>query len=739
MTKSRKNIIIALLIGLIGSIAMLIGINMQSAKTAKAEEVNIYYEGDNFVVDTTGIYFFTEEELSSIYSAGYVYTSAYEESTISLYMVNSGDSGILLRFNFVVEGEGYNGLGSFILNVEGSVSDGLFLRFGSSTFNIPSFKGTNEDGECLLFSVPCDLTFIVSSTTGFGYAKIESMLECNIKCVIPDCVNIFVDGSSPLYSNISSQFSSEEELLSINDWKIIELDGLNTLDYDFYLYDLSDSSSCYSGFSLVNKLGKSLCNFSVVVSENNIVLRLFDSITIPSIKYSYNEKDYLLFSLPKTLYMDVYVDFYNYNYVMCVAGCYSISDSETFCKYAAIPVVLLSTPQLTAIDGGVNISEVENAGGYTYIVNDGAEQTLATAGSIALNNGDTINVKTNGLKYYSDSEYTETYTYYNVKHSTVTVDRYGVASWDSIENATSYEVYVDNELKTTTNSCTYTLTDGQTIFVCSVRTAAENELVYISDNVEEVTYTKETLATPLVSINKNGLVSWTSVPNAEKYIVKLLGVYLVETTDTSYQLYGGNVVEVKAVGNSSLYNDSEYSDRLSYSLTLPSDLREVKVGDDLSGKTLYFENFDTSYHGNLQIITTETGFVVYTPLVNDIEYASFLFAKETVDGKKYDIQGLDKKQSAKMKLPDGMGVVTELNYDVKAYVSASEMGDPIDSGNISDKENDIIGNIGDKLGKIGESIENVFKDNPKEVIIGLVVSVVGIMIIYRILFGRKRK
>lgn len=464
--------------------------------------------------------------------------------------------------------------------------------------------------------------------------------------------------------------------------------------FTYYLNHIKYGDSY--GFEWYQMLHVGIYDFPNKFSQSGHRLyRIKESIT-------FNGEEYVLVKFPINMKMVVYGGVPEYAGDIHL-GIYELdtiaSGKIENLYYANISLGLNPTPELTAIDGGVNISEVENASGYTCVVNDSAEQTLTIAGSIALNSGDTIKAKTNCSEYYSDSEYTETYTYYNVKHPTVTVDRYGVASWDSIENATSYEVYVDNELKTTTNSCTYTLTDGQTIKVCSVRTAAENELVYISDNVEEVTYTKETLATPLVSINKNGLVSWTSVPNAEKYIVKLLGVYEVETTDTSYQLYGGNIVEVKAVGNSSLYNDSEYSDRLSYSLTLPSDLREVKVGDDLSGKTLYILDFGTTYSGLINFLSTEQGYLVYCPLALTTDSSSYVFVK--IDSKEFAefFRGFDIHDKLMLPLPDGMGVVTELNYDLKVYVSASEMGDPIDSGNISD--------INDKENTIGKRLTTI--------------------------------
>lgn len=79
------------------------------------------------------------------------------------------------------------------------------------------------------------------------------------------------------------------------------------------------------------------------------------------------------------------------------------------------------------------------------------------------------------------------------------------------------------------------------------------------------------LAMPLVSISDTGLAEWGVIENASGYKYKINGGTEQFTDNTSVQLEFGQSIIVKAIGDSVTYQDSLYSDKVSFGTTIEVD------------------------------------------------------------------------------------------------------------------------------------------------------------------------
>ena len=150
-----------------------------------------------------------------------------------------------------------------------------------------------------------------------------------------------------------------------------------------------------------------------------------------------------------------------------------------------------------------------------------------------------------------------------------------IASWTSVDNAISYEVWINSNTNTIAITITqYTLTDGQTF---KVRAVGDGTNYSTSDWSNSVTYnapnpppTEPTeLSAPVVSIDEGGLATWNVVANASSYKYKINNGTEQSTTLTSIQLTDGDSIVVKAVGNGTEYTDSAYSESKTYTAPIP--------------------------------------------------------------------------------------------------------------------------------------------------------------------------
>lgn len=155
----------------------------------------------------------------------------------------------------------------------------------------------------------------------------------------------------------------------------------------------------------------------------------------------------------------------------------------------------LSTPSVSISEDGIaSWSAVDNATKYAYSINN-ATAIETSEMSVQLTNGQKIRVKAIGDKVnYSDSDYSASLTYNDSSEEIipvqldtplVTINLEGVASWNAVDNASSYVYSIDNGVDISTSSLNVQLTNGQTI---KVKAVGDNINYLDSEYSNPVTY-----------------------------------------------------------------------------------------------------------------------------------------------------------------------------------------------------------------------------------------------------------
>ncbi len=247
------------------------------------------------------------------------------------------------------------------------------------------------------------------------------------------------------------------------------------------------------------------------------------------------------------------------------------------CDKAPAPInpTKLGGVTVTLNDNVASWEEVENAARYAYQINE-EEVVETTLREVALEDGDTIKVKAIGDgKNYTDGDYCEKITYTAppaeeepkpepTKLGKVTLlltDN--VASWETVENAVRYAYQINEEEVVETTLKEVVLEDGDTI---KVKAIGDGKNYTDGDYCEEIRYTAPPaeeepkpvkLATPNVTLSGH-TASWETIANASRYAYRINDEDVVETTLRSVVLAAGDAIQVKAIGDSENYTDSDY-------------------------------------------------------------------------------------------------------------------------------------------------------------------------------------
>ena len=170
-----------------------------------------------------------------------------------------------------------------------------------------------------------------------------------------------------------------------------------------------------------------------------------------------------------------------------------------------------------------------------------------------------------GTEVVSESNFAPAIKPYPVKLATpvVTIDENGVAKWNAVENASGYKYVIDNAEAVATTETSVTLGKNQTI---KVMAAGDGENYLDSDYSEAKTYevVPQKLATPVVTIDENGVAKWNAVENASGYKYVIDNAEAVATTETSVTLTGGQTIKVMATGDGENFADGDYSEAKKY-------------------------------------------------------------------------------------------------------------------------------------------------------------------------------
>ena len=107
------------------------------------------------------------------------------------------------------------------------------------------------------------------------------------------------------------------------------------------------------------------------------------------------------------------------------------------------------------------------------------------------------------------------------------------------------------------------------------------------------------LATPVVTVNEDGLASWAAVDHASGYIYKIDNGSEKLTTNTSMQLQNGESIVVKAKGDGKNYTDSAFSASVTYTVAA-----EVGIPTPTAG--FYMRDADVLQDNNVRYLVYTT-------------------------------------------------------------------------------------------------------------------------------------
>ena len=132
-----------------------------------------------------------------------------------------------------------------------------------------------------------------------------------------------------------------------------------------------------------------------------------------------------------------------------------------------------------------------------------------------------------------------------------------------MENASGYKYVIDNAEAVSATENSVTLGKNQTI---KVMAAGDGENYFDSDYSEAKTYevVPQKLATPVVTIDENGVAKWNAVENASGYKYVIDNAEAVATTETSVTLTDGQTIKVMAAGDGENFADGDYSEAKKY-------------------------------------------------------------------------------------------------------------------------------------------------------------------------------
>ena len=286
------------------------------------------------------------------------------------------------------------------------------------------------------------------------------------------------------------------------------------------------------------------------------------------------------------------------------------SQIKTYTKPSPSAPKTLSTPVVAiSADGMAHWSKITGALMYAYKVNDGPEQETTTL-YVALNDGDSIVVKAvgDGTNYYDsawsakktyDAQYFEPVT---LDTPVVSVSKTGRASWEKVTGANSYAYIINgSEQKITTNLFVQLEKFGDRIKVQAFGdpnyynpSAWSDEAEYVNDSTPPSE--PQTLDAPVLSVDGNGLATWTAVDNAEMYTFLKNGTVEGSTSGLELPLERGETLKVKAVGDGEQYLDSDWSNEVKYEPTVsaPATLTAPDVFVAKDGTASWTENANAS-------------------------------------------------------------------------------------------------------------------------------------------------
>ncbi|MBO5223113.1 MAG: hypothetical protein J6C23_01210 [Clostridia bacterium] len=239
-------------------------------------------------------------------------------------------------------------------------------------------------------------------------------------------------------------------------------------------------------------------------------------------------------------------------------------------------VTKLATPEVTVSGGTASWIAIENATGYVYKINDGAEQTTVLTEVSGLVGGDRIIVRATSTQAgYADSEWSEEKTQAHTmgvpELNTELFASEGIISWSGVEGATDYEYELDGNANTVGATSVSNIEFGQSFKVRAVCDSGEYEQYGEWSEVVIREDTREQLATPVIAYDPEiGLTVEVNDPNISyelmfgqdgpKMIIDPSDEIGTQVLTTTFAFPGDDyTVYVRAIVRNDSYRESEWA------------------------------------------------------------------------------------------------------------------------------------------------------------------------------------
>ena len=218
-----------------------------------------------------------------------------------------------------------------------------------------------------------------------------------------------------------------------------------------------------------------------------------------------------------------------------------------------------------------------------------------------------------------------------------------VASWEAIDNASEYEVFVDGISIGKQTGLSYTIAETK-VGTYKLKVVAIAAGKPYSDSIEsnEVTYTifPTQLSAPVITIDEN-VVSWQQVDNAKEYEVYVDDNLVSTQTELSYNLpevFGKHTVNVVAIAGNAQFANSTFSNSVSYIVGLDS--IDVESLSALGRSTAEFSKVGINNIGlyfGMKFTVTKDGYLlkarIYAPAGETGTHKVALWERDAVPGK----------------------------------------------------------------------------------------------------------
>ncbi len=272
----------------------------------------------------------------------------------------------------------------------------------------------------------------------------------------------------------------------------------------------------------------------------------------------------------------------SYEFIPTDVGLYSIiitatngRESSDSAKILYVSSSMIIDSPFIIINGNtISWNEIENASSYDVYVNDELKANVINPSyefDDTFKGTNKVYVKAISSNNLYVNSTKSNIIYYNVSNSfldapIITINE-NIVSWDSVQGASSYNVYIDGKLIKNITETNYTVSISKVGEYKVTVVAVSSDVITSNSNYSnEVTYTKNQtlLQTPVIS-NIDDLVSWDAVPNATSYEVYVDGQLIETINDVLYEVVstnGNHEVYVIATSSNSSYASSLSSNKL---------------------------------------------------------------------------------------------------------------------------------------------------------------------------------